>query len=181
MFLVTCPMTKPKPFRRRSMVTINSRNSPANTPSRSSPKRAPNWRPPQKKESPSSVQVLLAQDQEIQQLIARFQRADPHGALVQQLEVLIRAAIFKPANELVGMLLQAAADRIDATYQARPGQQRKGRESLQVDGIFGSFRLHRDYYYHPGKKQGHYPADVALAAGLTATMSQSSIMKHNRE
>ena len=81
---------------------------------------------------------------------------------MQQLEVLIRAAIFKPANELVGMLLQAAADRIDATYQARPGQQRKGRESLQVDGIFGSFRLHRDYYYHPGKKQGHYPADVAL-------------------
>jgi hypothetical protein len=82
--------------------------------------------------------------------------------LVQELEVLIRTAIFKPANQLVGMLLQAAADRIDATYQPRPGQQFKGRESLRVNGIFGSFRLHRDYYYHPGKKQGHYPADVAL-------------------
>ena len=81
---------------------------------------------------------------------------------MQQLEVLIRTAIFKPANELVRLLLQAAADRIDATYQPKPGQQYKGRESLNVDGIFGSFRLDRDYYYHPGKKQGHYPTDAGL-------------------
>jgi hypothetical protein len=78
------------------------------------------------------------------------------------LEVLIRAAIFRPANELVGMLLQAAADRIDARYQPQPGQHRKGRESLCVEGIFGRFELQRDYYYHPGKQQGHYPADAAL-------------------
>ena len=28
--------------------------------------------------------------------------------------------------------------------------------------MFGSFRLVRDYYYHPGKKHGHFPADAAL-------------------
>jgi len=28
--------------------------------------------------------------------------------------------------------------------------------------MFGSFALERDYYYHPGKQQGHYPADAAL-------------------
>ena len=28
--------------------------------------------------------------------------------------------------------------------------------------MFGSFALERDYYYHPGKEQGHYPADAAL-------------------
>lgn len=81
---------------------------------------------------------------------------------VQQLEVLVRTAIFKPANALVGFLLQEAARRIDAAYQPKPGQHRKGRVSLQVNGIFGTFELQRDYYYHEGKKQGHYPADSAL-------------------
>ena len=94
--------------------------------------------------------------------MARFQAGEPNGVAVQQLEVLVRTAIFKPANALVGFLLQAAADRIDAAYQPKPGQQRKGRESLQVDGIFGSFPLQRDYYYHEGKAQGHSPADAAL-------------------
>ena len=94
--------------------------------------------------------------------MARFQGAEPNGVAVQQLEVLVRTAIFKPACALVGHLLQEAADRIDAAYQSKPGQQRKGREPLRVQGIFGSLQLERDYYYHEGKKQGHYPADAAL-------------------
>ncbi|MGB6065315.1 MAG: ISKra4 family transposase, partial [Desulfomonilaceae bacterium] len=114
-----------------------------------------------KKEDPTP-ELLLAQEQEIQQLMARFQAGEPNGVAVQQLEVLIRTALFKPANALVGFLLQAAADRIDAAYQPTPGQQRKGRDSLQVNGIFGTHQLRRDYYYHEGKKQGHYPADAAL-------------------
>lgn len=81
---------------------------------------------------------------------------------MQQLEVLVRTAIFKPANALVGVLLQAAADQIDAGYQAQPGQHYKGRASLTVAGLFGAFELQRDYYYHEGKQQGHYPADAAL-------------------
>src|SRR2546430_12555313 len=28
--------------------------------------------------------------------------------------------------------------------------------------LFGTFKLQRDYYYHPGKKAGHYPSDAAL-------------------
>ena len=94
--------------------------------------------------------------------MARFQSEALNGMAVQQMEVLVRTAIFKPANALVGFLLQAAADRIDAGYQPKPGQQRKGRESLTVNGIFGAFDLERDYYYHAGKMQGHYPADAAL-------------------
>ncbi len=94
--------------------------------------------------------------------MARFQAAAPNGLAVQQVEFLVRTAIFKPANQLVAFLLQAAADQIDAAYQPKPGQHRKGRQSLQVEGIFGSFPLQRDYYYHPGRKQGHYPADAAL-------------------
>lgn len=94
--------------------------------------------------------------------MARFRAGEPNGVAVQQLEVLVRTAIFKPANALIGFLLQAAADQIDAAYQPKPGELRKGREPLIVDGIFGSFPLERDYYYHAGKKQGHFPADAAL-------------------
>jgi hypothetical protein len=104
----------------------------------------------------------LAQDQEIQELMKRFEAEQPNGVAAQQLEVLVRTAIFKPANQLVGWLLQGAVDRIDAAYQPQPGQQRKGRQTRQVQGLFGSFALTRDYYYHEGKKQGHVPADAAL-------------------
>lgn len=76
--------------------------------------------------------------------------------------MLVRTAIFKPANELVAVLLQTAADRIDAGYQPKPGEECKGRVSIGVNGIFGSFTLTRTYYYHPGKKLGHFPADAAL-------------------
>src|SRR5438552_3648216 len=52
--------------------------------------------------------------------------------------------------------------RAIAAYQHKPGWQRKARAQLTLDCIFGFFTLERDYYYHPGKQQGHYPADAAL-------------------
>jgi hypothetical protein len=91
---------------------------------------------------------------------------------VQKLEALVRTAIFKPATALVAFLLQAAADQIDARYQPKPGEQRKGRQPITLDCIFGSFVLERDYYYHPGKDRGHYPADASLGieAGKTPAL-----------
>lgn len=74
----------------------------------------------------------------------------------------MRTAVFQPANELLAWLFQQAADRIDAGYQPKPGEACKCREKLQVQGIFGHFTLARDYYYHPGKRGGHHPADAAL-------------------
>lgn len=114
------------------------------------------------KKKESAPHLILAQDQEIQQLMAQFQGQAPNGSAVQQLEVLVRTALFKPANALVGFLLQEAADRIDAAYQPPPGQVRKGRETRQIQGLFGGFPFERDYYYHAGKQQGHFPADAAL-------------------
>ena len=90
--------------------------------------------------------------------------------------MLVRTAIFKPANALVGHLLQAAADRIDAAYQARPGQEYKGRVTVQVQCLFGSFALERDYYYHAGKAQGHYPADAALGLEVGYTPALARIL-----
>jgi hypothetical protein len=88
--------------------------------------------------------------------------------------VLVRTAVFKSVNVLVGFLLQEAAGRIDAAYQPRPRFQYKGRVSIQVQGMFGSFPLERDYYYHEGKKQGHYPADalLGLEGGYTPALSR---------
>ena len=94
--------------------------------------------------------------------MARFQATEPNGVAVQQLEVLVRTAVFQSANQLVAYLLQQAADRIDAAYQPNTGWQRKGPVPLTLHCIFGFFTLERDYYYHSGKQQGHYPADAAL-------------------
>jgi hypothetical protein len=108
--------------------------------------------------------------------MTRFQAAAPTGLAVQQLEVLVRTAIFKPANTLVGFLLQSAADQADAAYQPKPGQQCKGRFGLTVNGIFGSFELQRDYYYHEGRKLGHFPADAALGLEGSNTPALSRLM-----
>lgn len=86
----------------------------------------------------------------------------PDGNHVADLELLLRAAVFKPLNILLQTLLQQAVERIEAAFQPKPGQRAKGRKPLVVQGIFGSFTLLRRYYYHAGKKQGHYPADAAL-------------------
>lgn len=88
----------------------------------------------------------------------------------------MRTAVFKSANELVGWLLQQAADRLDATYQPKPGQVRKGRETIGAQGIFGSFPLARDYYYHTGKNQGHYPADAALGLEISYTPALAKLI-----
>lgn len=114
-------------------------------------------------------EFLLAREQEIQQLMARFEANDPTGVAVQELELLVRTAIFRSANDLVAYLLQKAADRIDAAYQPKPGERYLQRVSLTVNCIFGSFALQRAYYYHPGKNRGHYPADAGLGLEIGNT------------
>ena len=90
--------------------------------------------------------------------------------------MLVRTAVFKSANELVGWLLQQAADRIDDTYQPKPGEVRKGRETIQAQGIFGSFPLTRDYYHHRGKDRSHYPADAALGLEVSYTPALAKLI-----
>ena len=108
--------------------------------------------------------------------MVRFQADPPDGLAVQQLEVLVRTAVFKSANALVGFLLQRAADTIDAAHQPKPGQQYKARVMTQVKGMFGAFPLERDYYYHEGKHQGHYPADAALGLETGHTPALTRLM-----
>ena len=95
-------------------------------------------------------------------MIARFQSQSPRPDAVAELEPLLRAAVFKTTNELVGWLLQQAVDRIDQAYQSKPGEAYKGRDSIEVQGMFGTFHLQRGYYYDSSKEQGHYPASDGL-------------------
>ena len=93
------------------------------------------------------------------------------GTLVQQVEGLIRRALFHQGANIVGYLLQTTADRIDAAYQPKAGEARKGRESITVQCLFGNFPILRDYYYSP-RTGGHYPADATLGleAGYTPAL-----------
>lgn len=93
-----------------------------------------------------------------------------------QLELLVRTAVFKSANELVGWLLQQAAERMDRAYQPKPGEVCKGRETLQAQGIFGHFAITRDYYYHAGKHEGHHPADAALGLEVSYTPALAKLI-----
>jgi len=108
--------------------------------------------------------------------MARFQATPANGVAVQELEVLVRTAIYKPANALVEYLLQGAAHRIDAAYPPKPGQLYKGRQTIEVQGIFGRFKLSRDYYYHAGKNEGHYPADAALGLEVGYTPALAKLL-----
>lgn len=101
----------------------------------------------------------------------RFLQQPLTGQAVQDVEGLIRAAVFRSTAVLVGELLQAAADQIDRSYQPKPGETRKGREAISVQCLFGTFPLMRDYYYHTAKG-GFYPADAALGleAGYTPAL-----------
>jgi len=98
------------------------------------------------------------------------------GNSVAEMEMLVRAAVFKSANELVGWLIQRAAERVDGSYQPKPGEARKGRETLQAQGIFGRFSIARNYYYHAGKRQGHYPADDALGLEVSYTPALAKLI-----
>jgi hypothetical protein len=42
--------------------------------------------------------------------------------------------------------------------------------------MFGAFPLARDYYYHPGKKQGPYPADAALGLEVAYTPALARLL-----
>jgi hypothetical protein len=108
--------------------------------------------------------------------MARFLEGNPNGLKVQELEIMLRSAIFKPANAIIGFLLQQAADQADGAYQPKLGQVFQGRGTLWIDGMFGSLPIERDYYYHPGKKEGYYPADAALGLEGSCTPALARLM-----
>jgi len=82
-------------------------------------------------------------------------------------EFLIRSCVFKQTAQIVEYLLQQLADRADEQYQPPPGFKFKGRQTIQINSIFGPCELTRGYYYNEPRKQGLHPADAYL--GLEAS------------
>ena len=101
-------------------------------------------------------------------MIDQFLSQPASGEAVAGIEGLIRTALFGTGTAIVGYLLQVLADRIDASYQPRPGETFKERTSVSVQCLFGTFPLKRDYYYHPALG-GHYPADDAMGVEVGCT------------
>ena len=98
-------------------------------------------------------------------------------------EVALRTAVFRQTNELLGWVLQQAVDSLDMAYQARPGEVFKGRERRQVEGLFGSVSLCRDYYHDPAGRTGITPADalLGLEQGCTPGLAQIICRAGSRE
>ena len=60
-------------------------------------------------------------------------------------------------------------------YQPKPGQKcARAGKPWRRKGFLAASRWQRDYYYHPGKQQGHYPADAALGleVGYTPALAK---------
>lgn len=57
--------------------------------------------------------------------------------MVADLEILVRTAVFKSANQIVGWLLQRAAQRSAAAYPPQPGEFYKGQGHYPVDDALG--------------------------------------------
>lgn len=95
-------------------------------------------------------------------MIKRLESGPDSAEKLCDFEFLFRAALLGAGLPLVAHFFQQAADRIDSTYQPKPGQQRKERIRRHVQGLFGSFQIERDYYYSPQSNEGHFPADAAL-------------------
>ncbi len=83
------------------------------------------------------------------------------------METAFRSLLMQSARQIFGPLLQQRVDQIDADYQARPHLRRHGRRPLQVDTLWGTVRIVRDYYQGP--QGGHCPADAALGLEGSAT------------
>jgi len=74
--------------------------------------------------------------------MARFHAGEPSGVAVQELEVLVRSAIFKPATVLVGLFhrrARSAAPSAPEAFKASPGRQarlrRGGADATQRESI----------------------------------------------
>ncbi len=89
-------------------------------------------------------------------------------------EIILRAAFYKSANDLLESLLQRVIDNMDAGFKAPAGFGFKGRKSINISGIFGEVNVSRNYYYNEKRCIGVHPADalLGLEAGCTPALAK---------
>ena len=107
----------------------------------------------------------------------RFASEPLDGATAPQLEVLVRTAVFKSANELVGLLAPAGgrAHRRRLPAQARRSAQGPGNH--RGAGDFWPLSFARAITtITRARKQGHYPADDALGLEVSYTPALAKLI-----
>jgi len=62
------------------------------------------------------------------------------------------------------------------SYQAKPERDRKGRATIEAQGIFDRFQLERNDYYHEGRKEGHLPVDATLGLEVGYTPAWAKLI-----
>ena len=77
------------------------------------------------------------------------------------MELGLREALRKDGLQLLEKLLQSLQESLPAT-ELRRGEKRHADRPRQIDTIFGTIHLRRDYLYSPDTQQGRVPLDEAL-------------------
>jgi hypothetical protein len=77
------------------------------------------------------------------------------------LELGLRAAMMADATEILEMLLNSASLRVRGDAK-RPGEKCAGRHRKEVQTLFGTIALERNYYYDAASHAGRFPLDEAL-------------------
>ncbi|MFP4204424.1 MAG: hypothetical protein ACLFS4_08850 [Opitutales bacterium] len=77
------------------------------------------------------------------------------------IETGLKAALFADARGMVESLLNDPQVEVAGAHKLT-GEKRGGMQEKTVQSMFGSIRLRREYFYHPGRGCGRYPLDEAL-------------------
>ena len=138
----TCRKTRSRRLRRTPRITARFRRWWTSTRRRSSRGRGRNgWGVKKKDETPSSG----FRTKNSRQLMDQFLSQPVTGQSVLEIEGLIRTALVPKGADIVGYLLQTAADQIDAAYQPQAGENvqraRSHRVSMPLRHLHPATRL----------------------------------------
>lgn len=75
--------------------------------------------------------------------------------------------LLQAGTKLLEPVVQALVDQYDASFQPPPRLRWIERRPLEIQGLFGSMQIVRDYYFDG--RSGHCPADAALALEVAYT------------
>jgi hypothetical protein len=83
------------------------------------------------------------------------------------LELRLRDLLLQAGAKLLEPVIQFLADQFDASFESGPRMRWIERRPLGIQGLFGSMRILRDYYFDG--QSGHCPADAALSLEVAYT------------
>jgi hypothetical protein len=118
-------------------------------------------------DSKKKTDIEAAVQAETAGFIEQFLNRPPTEQHLQELELTVRDLLLKAGTKLLEPVVQFLADQFDASFEPGPPMRWVDRRPLEVQGLFGSMQMLRDYYFDG--QSGHCPADAALALEVAYT------------